>query len=438
MNINPLLTSPIRPDLESLVGVDAILSTNELSPSCQEIIRNSIASPNIPEYLLSPQTQEDLAAVVAIASQNKWTILPCGNTTKLDWGNLVKHSELLLSTQNLNRLIEHAIADLTVTVEAGMTFANLQAILAQKGQFIALDPAYPETATIGGIIATADTGSRRQRDRGVRDMLLGITFVRHDGKIAKAGGKVVKNVAGYDLMKLLTGSYGTLGIITQVTFRVYPLPAASQTVLLTGKTDALNQVTKSLLSSTLTSISLDLVSSPLIEKIGIGKEMGLLVRFQSIPESVKEQAKRLLEMGQNLGLSGNTYTDTDDTNLWQQLKQQIWSIESSSPILCKIGMLPSEAVNTLNQLQQETVLIHGGVGLGVLRLETSTPEKLLEIRRWCEAKGGFLTILKAPIELKEKIEVWGYNGNSLDLMRRLKQQFDPQNLLSPCRFIGKI
>ncbi|MGL4375737.1 MAG: FAD-linked oxidase C-terminal domain-containing protein, partial [Microcoleaceae cyanobacterium] len=140
----------------------------------------------------------------------------------------------------------------------------------------------------------------------------------------------------------------------------------------------------------------------------------------------------------NLGLSGNTYTDTDDTNLWQQLKQQIWSIESSSPILCKIGMLPSEAVNTLNKLQQETVLIHGGVGLGVLRLETSTPEKLLEIRRWCETKGGFLTILKAPSELKGKIEVWGYNGNSLDLMRRLKQQFDPQNIFSPCRFVGKI
>ena len=154
----------------------------------------------------------------------------------------------IVSTQKLDRLIAHAVGDLTVTVEAGMKFAKLQEILATAGQFLPLDPAYPDRASIGGIIATADTGSLRHRYGGVRDLLLGITFVRADGKIAKAGGRVVKNVAGYDMMKLFTGAYGTLGILTEVTFRVYPLPTTEGTVILTGAADKLANLAKILLS----------------------------------------------------------------------------------------------------------------------------------------------------------------------------------------------
>lgn len=332
--------------------------------------------------------------------------------------------------------MKDAVGDLTVTVEAGMKFSQLQAILAQENQVLGFDPSYPETATIGGIIATGDTGSLRQRYRGIRDLILGISIVRYDGKIAKAGGRVVKNVAGYDLMKLFTGSYGTLGIISQITLRVYPQAEASGTVILTGEAEAISQVNQILLASALTPVAVDLISSDLSKILGFGDNIGLMVRFQSIAEGVKQQSQRLIELGEKIGLKA-IYIDSDEENLWQQLKQQIWQSESNTAIVCKIGISPTSAVKTLTQCQTLGI-IHAGVGLGVLRFESVSPETLLNLRNWCESQGGFLSILKAPVDLKQKLEVWGYAGNALNLMRQIKQQFDPQNQFSPNRFVGGI
>lgn len=328
-----------------------------------------------------------------------------------------------------------------------MKFAELQQVLAKEGQFVPLDPAYPERATIGGIVATADTGSLRQRYRGVRDLLLGISFVRADGKIAKGGGRVVKNVAGYDLMKLLTGSYGALGVITEVTLRTYPLPEASATAVLLGETDAIFKASQTLFSSALTPVAFDLLSPQLVEELNLGKGMGLMANFQSVEESVKQQSERALELGEKLGLSANIYKD-NDAQLWQSLKQQMWEKVADSEIVCKIGVIPTEAAATLNKLERGIGLIHAGIGVGVLRFDSasfaplskggmggSSPavDRLLELRRWCESKGGFLTVLSAPKEIKQSLDVWGYRGNSLDLMRQIKQQFDPKNILNPNR-----
>jgi glycolate oxidase FAD binding subunit len=330
------------------------------------------------------------------------------------------------------------VGDLTVTAEAGMKFADLQLLLAAAGQFLPIDPAYPQQATLGGIVATADAGSLRHRYRGVRDLLLGMTFVRSDGKIAVAGGRVVKNVAGYDLMKLFTGAYGTLGVISQVTFRVYPLPESSGTVVLTGEVNALSQTAQILLSSALTPSAIDLLSPQLVAKLGLGKGTGLIVRFQSIAPSVKQQSARLLEVGEKLGLQGTSCCENEEDQLWQRLPETMWDSGTKSAIICKIGIRPSEAVTAINELPVQDALIHAGSGLGVLRFETATADTLLQVRRGCEAKGGFLTVLAAPADIKQQLDVWGYNGSAIDLMRRIKQQFDPENLLSPHRFISGI
>jgi glycolate oxidase FAD binding subunit len=343
-----------------------------------------------------------------------------------------------VSTGRLNRLVEHAVGDLTVTAEAGMKFADLQQILATAGQFLPIDPAYPQQATLGGIVATADAGSLRHRYRGVRDLLLGMTFVRSDGKIATAGGRVVKNVAGYDLMKLFSGSYGTLGIISQVTFRVYPLPETSGTVVLTGEAETLAQAVQILLSSALTPTAVDLLSPDLIAKLGLGKGTGLIVRFQSIAESVKQQSARLLEVGEKLGLLADICSENDEHQLWQTLLETIWDSAKNSGVICKIGVRPSEAVKLIDKFPVQDALIHAGSGLGVLRFEAATAETLLQIRRGCEAKGGFLTVLAAPVALKQDLDVWGYTGSAIDLMQRIKQQFDPQNILNPNRFLDGI
>ncbi len=432
-------------ELKPIVGDSVLCDWENLKPSWQQRLAKVNAPENFPRSIVYPSTVEELASVMTHAHRNGWSVLPCGSGSKLGWGGMGKDVDLVISTERLNRLIEHAVGDLTVTVEAGVKFADLQEILLKTGQFLPLEPAYPQEATIGGIVATADSGSLRQRYGGVRDMLLGISFVRSDGQSAKAGGRVVKNVAGYDLMKLFTGSYGTLGVLTEVTFRVYPVQEAAGTVVLTGGEEEIASATKTLLASALTPTAVDLLSTQLVTQLSFGQGMGLMVRFQSVSQSVKEQSSRLLEVGQHLGLQGTLYTDTDEHQLWKSLPEQIWNSPQEPAITCKIGVLPTAAVTTLTQLDTLTSstglgLIHAGSGLGQLRLdpEAVTPETILEMRRHCQSQRGFLTVLEAPISLKQQIDVWGYSGNALGIMRRIKQQFDPKNLLSSHRFVGGI
>ncbi len=431
----------IAQKLASIVGTDAVIDWQDIE--VERKLERSLLS-DFPSCIVYPHTEAQLSEVITCAYENKWRVLPCGGGSKISWGGLVE-ADLIVSTKNLNKLIQHAVGDLTVTLEAGTKFATVQDTLATAGQFLALDPTAPQSATMGGIVATADTGSLRQRFGSVRDQLLGISFVRADGQLAKAGGRVVKNVAGYDLMKLFTGSYGTLGIITAVTFRVYPLLEASETVVLTGEAEKIAQALTSLRSSALTPTKADLLSSQLVERLDIGQGLGLIVQFQSMAESVRQQSASLLELGQQLGLQGASYSAIDEAQLWQKLQTQM-SVDTTEPVVtCKIGLLPTAAVAMLAQLdtiapQSGISLIHTGSGLGFLRLEAdvATAEKILEMRSHCETQGGFLTILEAAAALKQQIDVWGYSGNALNLMRLIKQQFDAENILSPHRFVGGI
>src|SRR4028119_892166 len=421
----------IAQELEPIVGESAIYNWENLKPVWQKRITSVNAPENFPSSIVYPKTTEELKSVMSCAYSNNWRVFPCGSSSKLGWGGVGNKVDIVVSTERLNRVIEHAVGDLTVTVEAGVKFAHLQDILLKTSQFLPLEPAYPQDATLGGIVATADSGSLRHRYGGIRDMLLGLSFIRSDGKIAKAGGRVVKNVAGYDLMKLFTGSYGTLGILTEVTLRVYPVPEATGTVVLVGEKEAIASATQTLLASALTPTAADLLSTQLVAQLGIGQGMGLMVRFQSLTQSVKEQSFRLLEVGKQLGLQGTLYAETDECQLWQQLSEQIWTAPHQPRITCKIGVLPTAAATTLAQLDTLTApsrlgLIHAGSGLGLLRLDpaTVTPQTILEMRRHCQAQNGFLTVLEAPISLKQQLDVWGYTGNALNIDRSIKQQFE--------------
>ncbi len=431
-------------ELEQIIGAAQLHPWDKIDQSWRDQISQAIAPTSEVACLAFPQTATELAEIITCAHQNHWGMIPAGSGSKLHWGGLSHSTPLVvISTQNLNQLIDHAAGDLTVTVEAGMRFAELQAHLAKANQFLAIDPSYPQQATLGGIVATADTGSFRQRYQGVRDMLLGISFVRADGKLAKAGGRVVKNVAGYDLMKLFTGSYGTLGMITQVTLRVYPLPEASHTMILSGDDDAIAKATSLVLQSALTPTHADIVSGAVMETLGLESGTGLAVRFQSILPSVKEQMSRLSEVGRSLALSSTPYTD-DDAELWKRLQTRMTVAPQSNQIACKIGIQPSNAIALLHQLHQLSLpswsaQIHSASGLGrFICADDLSPNHLLKIRDICQTNGGFLSVLQAPTDLKQHLEVWGYAGNALNVMRSLKHQFDPHNLLSPGRFIGGI
>ncbi|MGK7936936.1 MAG: FAD-binding oxidoreductase [Xenococcaceae cyanobacterium] len=442
------MINAIATQLKSVIESEELVQVTEAETYWQKKIRQVVIDSAASAYLIFPPTVEKLAAIVKWAHQEKCRLIPCGNGSKLDWGGLSQDIQLIVSTQKCARLIEHAVGDLTVTVEAGIKLADLQAQLQATNQFLPIDPAFGEQATIGGILATADTGSWRERYGGIRDMVLGISFIRGDGEIAKAGGRVVKNVAGYDLMKLYTGSYGTLGIITQVTLRTYPLPEASKTIALTGDYTAVAQAVQTLRNSGLTPTAADLVSASVVDKLGIAKNPALIIRFQTISQSIAQQISQLESIAQQLNLQVSHYQDIDETNLWQRLSEIIRFPSSETAIIGKIGVIPTAVVNLLQQLEtitanQELVMIHAGSGIGHLHIDNIDDEAayltlIAKIRSFCHDNDGFLTVLTAPNSIKQQLDPWDYSGNALQIMRAIKQKFDPNNIFNPGRFVDGI
>jgi len=454
------IASQLESQLESIVGAAALTTWDRLPPDRQTALGAALQPGTFPDCVVAPRTVSELAEVVAWAAQEKVPLLPCGQGSKLAWGGLAEGIRVVVSTERLTHVLDHAVGDMVVTAEAGVSFAALQAQLATHRQFISLDPAYGDRATLGGIVATADAGALRQRYGGVRDLLIGLSLVRCDGKIAKAGGKVVKNVAGYDLMKLMTGSYGSLGILSQLTFRTYPLPDAAGTAVLTGNGEAIAHLLQALLLSSLTPTAIELLAPPTLVALGLGQglpsDLGLFIRFQSIAISVEQQLAQALEMAQAQGLKGDrllpSATDDPEASLWKQLRELWDSPAHATTITCKIGVRPSQAVALLTDLHAQFPLtlgtIHAGSGLGTVAWEVgaiapaSLATQLQEMRDRCQTQGGFLSILQASPNLKHQLqphlELWGVVGNSLPLMQDLKQRFDPQRILSPGRFVGQI
>src|SRR6267143_6775247 len=188
-----------------------------------------------PKLVVEPGTERELAEILRLSNEGGVAIILRGGGTKLSWGNPPVRADLILSTARLTKIIEHAWADLTVTVEAGCTIQRLQETLAQHGQRLAVDPLWPEKATVSGVLSTNDSGALRLRFGALRDLIIGVTIALPDGTLASSGGKVVKNVAGYDLPKLVTGAFGTLGVITRAVFRLHPLPHAAKTFSFTAE-----------------------------------------------------------------------------------------------------------------------------------------------------------------------------------------------------------
>ncbi len=382
---------------------------------------------------ITPAGPEEIAQVLRFANANQLSLAPVGSGSKLNWGNPVSlHIELSLA--RFNALREHAWEDLTCTVQAGCSWAAMQRELASHGQMVALDPLWPERSTVGGIVATNDSGALRLRYGGLRDLIIGMTLVLADGSIAKTGGKVVKNVAGYDLHKLLTGSFGTLGVITEVNFRLHPLEQHTRTFTATA-TDlsAFAQPLRDLLHSQMTASSIQL---RLIEG-----QAALDVRIATRPECFDGQADRLRAILNSATESGET--------VWQS-RQQLFSLPGSTII--KVSMLPSEICSVAVELQRfadaknvELDLVAQASGLMTVALaptdEASTDALFAlinHLRARLHATGGSAVVLQLPAIFRGRIDVWDCQSDALPLMREIKRRFDPNRVLSPGRFVGGI
>jgi glycolate oxidase FAD binding subunit len=396
-----------------------------------------------PYVIVEPGNEQEVASLLAYANREGLKILIRGGGTQLNAGLPPKNGDILLSTARLNQVVEYAPHDMTVTVQAGLRLIDLQSHLAKSRQWLALDPVLNPGATIGGIISTNISGARRLRYGGVRDQIIGIRVVLPDGTIAKGGGKVVKNVAGYDLPKLFTSALGTLGVIVTATFRLYPIRAASRTVVITSSTPApLCDLAVRIIASTLEPTILDIMS------LRTGGLYVMTVRFEMEPESADEQASTLVDMA--TGLSDTQIVqDTPEERLWQQVARD-FTLASDAPdaLIIKASILPTDIASWLAGLEQtaqrENLTLrwraHAGHGLIFARLagnETALVTAVAELRTAASATQGSLVVLDAPPALASKVDVWGsLPDQTFEVMRRLKVRFDPNHTLNPGRFVG--
>lgn len=351
--------------------------------------------------IVEPAGEKETAAILQSANETGQAVIPTGGGTKLDWGNPPRKADVLLSMCRQNRVIEHAWADLTVTVEAGCTIAELQRTLAQHGQRLAVDPLWPERATVGGVLSTNDSGALRLGFGSLRDLIIGVTLVLADGTIAKSGGKVVKNVAGYDLPKLVTGAMGSLGVITRAVFRVHPLPLNSRTLTIAmGDADAMQRVILAILDAQLAPAAVqvrngyvDILLEGTLD--GIAGQEAVIKKFGMVQEGSPEVWKAREEL----------FGDT--------------------PIV-KFTTLPSR-ISAAAALFSRYVIQATGIGYALFGGD------LQALRKTMEQDGGSLTILGPT-----KVDAWGSPGDALPLMRAVKEQFDSKGTLNPGRFVGGI
>jgi glycolate oxidase FAD binding subunit len=389
--------------------------------------------------VIEPGSVDEAREVLRLARAGGAKVVPRGGGTKMTWGAPPSGLDLILSTARLDRLVEHVAGDLVVTAEAGLPLRALQRALAPAGQRLALDPPQPG-ATVGGVVAAGASGPRRLRFGSVRDLLIGLTVVLSDGTVSRAGGKVVKNVAGYDLCKLFTGSLGTLGLVVQATFRLHPVPAAQRTVRVEiDDPDTAGSSVQVLLHSALVPSAIELGwPSP-----DAGGTLGVL--FEGVEEGVVAQARTAAELAGRHGTA---------TVLDEATAERLWTELALKPVergggRVRVGFPPAQLPQAISAALEAgrrhglRLRLAGHAGSGILFVDLPGAEVAAQARviedlrgRLARANDGSVVVLDAPPALKAAVDVWGDPGDALPLMRRVKERFDPERTLCPGRFVG--
>ena len=387
----------------------------------------------VPRVIVEPASAEALGSVLEWASREKYCVLVRGSGTKLGWGAAPRQIDILISTARLNAVVAHRHGDLTATIQAGARLGDVNRVLAQHRQWIPLDPPSADRATIGGIVATNDSGPRRHRYGAPRDLIIGVEFARADGQLAKGGGIVVKNVAGYDLPRLLTGSFGSLGVIVTATFKLYPLTAASRTLIVEPSTPSeLGALAVKLSASHLTPTALEFATHPL----------RLIIRFESIEASVAQQSETASALVAENGYQARTLSESDEAEFWQGHARLA---DDDRGALLKVSVLPTELAETLGVIERlagkRGYIAAGRAGAGVFLLRITEEAQLQKrvidgLRDALQMGRGSAVVVKSSPDLRTHVDVWGPIGDGLAVMKAVKQQFDPGGILAPGRGPG--
>ncbi|HZN50081.1 MAG TPA: FAD-binding oxidoreductase [Methylomirabilota bacterium] len=429
--------------LRAAVGAPNVLTGVELSPY--------VVEGRTPEAAVFPGSVDEVAAVIGLAAEAARPVTPWGGGTAVSVGMPAAPGGLVLGLRRLSRLLEHEPGDLTASAEAGMTVEAFQTALRGRGQWVSLDPADARLATLGGVLAANASGPRRHLYGTARDLLIGVTVVTADGAIVRGGGKVVKNVAGYDLPKLFVGSYGTLGVIVEATVKLRPLPEHERLVCVPfDRLKDAGAAVKTLLAGDLIPNAIDLLDAAAAAALE-AEGPALVVGFDGLREQVDWQCAELSRLVAACGgREGRPLPD--DT--WPRLGTAARAAFPATAAVMAFSVLPGQVADLMEQGAgvararglASAWAAHAGVGVVRAALASDDRAKqpapiaalLQEWRNLARAGGGHGTLEWAPLAVKSQVPVWDDPGAAGRIMERIKAQLDPRNILNPGRFVAGI
>ena len=403
----------------------------------------------IPSGAIRATAIADVERLQSLATEHELSVITHGGRTMLDLGMPPRSYDVALDLSGLNQVVDYEPNDFTITVQAGMTLAELQRHLATNGQFLPLDHPHFERATLGGICAVGRGGLRRNSFGGPRDSLIGMRMVKADGTSIKGGGKVVKNVSGYDLPKLFAGSLGTLGVIVEVTLKLRPQPASDQIVAINAPTfeSALSAARAAANAAPFLNGCVALSAEASANARGLGAKVlhdqpSVLLRANGLESAASEVLSQALRAVREAGLDGPERTTTAIVETWQAVADLELQTRERE-VRLRLGLPPANLTRAQRILAERlssvtSMIAAADSGLMYIDAASIDADTIKTLRNDLGPLQGRLTIESGPIELKQACDVWGPAGPGVRLMHNIKEQFDPQGILNPGRYVDGI
>ncbi len=382
-----------------------------------------------------------VAEAAGLLRRTAGTVLVRGGATKLDWAGRVDQPDLILDTAELRGVLTHNPADMTASVRAGTTLEELQRQLAGDGQWLALDPPTSSTgATVGGLLAAGDSGPSRLRYGGLRDLVIGVTLVLADGTVARSGGHVIKNVAGYDLAKIVNGSLGSLALIAEVVVRLHPRPEASLTIAGPATAAQATAAALALAASPHEPAAVEWVSNPGAS----GRTGQLLVRVDGTSAFVDGAGGRVRDLLAGLDVHASALSPVESTQVWQAQAGAVRGLEGETSLrICGLpgdfARLAERGIQLATDSGLDLQLVSStALGIHTVRLgggaTSAHAAAVTALRAEAVSQGATVLLRSRPPELDRLVDALGPPPSSVELLRRVKDQFDPAGRWAPGRF----